>query len=148
MKGLVKILFVSALVASFPIMGFSQCKGFTKKQCLPILEPYLYNGQLNSAVLSEGDVAELLLTFYGGQEYRVLVCSQDLIGKVEFKLLDTDRNEIFFNKEHDYTTNWDFNANSTQQLIIQVLVLQGAVKTDIANSGCVSIVVGFKEKYE
>lgn len=147
MKRALKILALVALIAAFPITGFSQCKGFTKKQCLPVLEPYLYNGQLNSAVLSEGDVAELLLTFYGGQDYRILVCTQEMLGKIEFKLLDTERNEIFYNKEHDFTNNWDFNANSTQQLIVQVIVPPGEKKSDIVNSGCVSILIGFKEKF-
>jgi hypothetical protein len=148
MKTIINTGLILLMLASFPILGYSQCKGFTKKSCLPSLEPYLYNGQLNSAVLSEGDVAELLLTFYGGQDYRILVCTQEMLGKVEYKLLDTDRNEVFYNKDHDFTNTWDFNANSTQQLIVQVVVPAGEKKADIVNSGCVSILIGFKEKFE
>ncbi|OFY20663.1 MAG: hypothetical protein A2W98_00925 [Bacteroidetes bacterium GWF2_33_38] len=133
------------MLTAIPFLGFSQCKGFTKKECLPVLEPYLYNGQLNSAILNEGDVAELLLTFYGGQDYRILVCSQDMLGTVEFKLFDTERNEIFSNKEHNLVNVWDFNANSTQQLIVQVKVPAPTEKKELVNSGCVSILVGFKE---
>ena len=150
MKKLLNIFLFVAILTSLPLLSFTQCKGFTKKHCLPALEPYLYNGQLNSAILNEGDVAELLLTFYGGQEYRILVCSQDMLGTVEFKLFDTERNEIFSNKEHDLVNVWDFNANSTQQLIVQVKVpapIEDS-KTEIVNSGCVSILVGFKENLE
>jgi hypothetical protein len=145
MKKLLNTIIIATILTSIPMLGFSQCKGFTKKQCLPVLEPYLYNGQLNSAILNEGDVAELLLTFYGGQDYRILVCSQDMLGNVEFKLFDTERNPIFSNKEHGLVNVWDFSANSTQQLIVQVKVPSAETKTDIVNSGCVSILIGFKE---
>lgn len=148
MKKFLNIILLVAVFSALPLFGFSQCKGFTKKQCLPVLEPYLYNGQLNNAILNEGDVAELLLTFYGGQDYRLLVCSQEMLGNVEFKLYDTERNEIFSNKEHEMVNVWDFNANSTQQLIVQVRVPAPEIKTDIVNSGCVSILVGFKENLE
>jgi hypothetical protein len=145
MKTVVKRGLLMALILGIPVLVNAQCKGFTKKECLPGLKPYVYNGQLNSAVLNEGDVAELLLTFYGGQDYRIYVCSQEMLGNIEFKLLDTDRNPIFFNKDHDYVKYWDFKSNSTQQLIVQVRVPQGLSKTDIVQSGCVSILVGFKE---
>ncbi|PLX02050.1 MAG: hypothetical protein C0594_12340 [Marinilabiliales bacterium] len=125
--------------------GSAQCKGFTKKKCLPQLEPYVYNGQLNSAVLNEGDIAELLLTFYGGQDYRIYICSQEVLGNIEFKLLDTDRNTIFDNTEQNSIDHWDFSANSTQQLIVQVKVPENTSMNEIVASGCVSILIGFKE---
>lgn len=148
MKRIFKLALLATFFATVPFLGYSQCKGFTKKECLPVLEPYLYNGQLNSAVLNEGDVAELLLTFYGGQDYRILVCSQDMLGSVEFKLFDTERNEIFSNKEHNLANVWDFNAKSTQQLIVQVKVPAPATKVDLVKNGCVSILIGFKENLD
>ena len=133
------------MMIATPYFVNAQCKGFTKKECLPELKPFVYNGQLNSAVLNEGDVAELLLTFYNGQDYRVFVCSQPILGNVEFRLLDTDRNVIFYNKDHDFIKFWDFKSNSTQQLIVQVRVPTGESRSEIVQSGCVSILVGFKE---
>ena len=145
MKTVVKGGIIAVLILSLPLLVNAQCKGFTKKEFLPGLKPYVYNGQLNSAVLNEGDVAELLLTFYGGQDYRLYVCSQEALGNVEFKLLDTDRNPIFYNKDHDYVKFWDFKSNGTQQLIVQVRVPNSETQSDIVQSGCVSILVGFKE---
>ena len=143
-----KLLNIAVLLFAFIAIASTanaQCKGFTKKNCLPQLEPYVYNGQLNSAVLNEGDVAELLLTFYGGQDYRIFICSQEVLGDIEFKLLDTDRNTIFDNNEQEKATHWDFSANSTQQLIVQVKVPEGEGSNDMVHSGCVSILIGFKE---
>ena len=143
MKKILTTLFFFAFLVSFSLDGYSQCKGFTKKDCMPILEPYIYNGQLNSALLNEGDVAELLLTFYGNQEYRLVICSQELLGNVEFNLLDKDRNLVFSNKDHDYTNKWDFTSTSTQQLIIEVIIPSDQGDGDSVISGCVSILVGF-----
>ncbi|MBI5541314.1 MAG: hypothetical protein HY951_14705 [Bacteroidia bacterium] len=145
MNSILKKVAIVALVIVFPFIVNAQCKGFTKKECMPALKPYVYNGQLNSAVLNEGDVAELLLTFYSGQDYRIYVCAQEMLGNLEFKLLDTDRNTLFYNKDHDFVKFWDFKSNSTQQLIVQVRVPQAEVKSEIIQSGCVSILVGFKE---
>lgn len=145
MKRITKAALLIVAVIGFSVSGYAQCKGFTKKNCLPQLEPYVYNGQLNSAVLNEGDVAELLLTFYGGQDYRIYICSQEILGSVEFKLLDTDRNAIFDNNDQDKTDHWDFSANSTQQLIVQVKVPENITANEIVKSGCVSILIGFKE---
>lgn len=136
-----------ALFAGLPLLSSAQCKGFTKKVCMPEIDPYIFNGQLNSAVLNEGDIAELLLTFYAGQNYRVLVCAQEELGDLEFKLLDTEYNVVFDNKEHKNTNSWDFASNTTQQLIVQVMVPEHKGNNgDVAKSGCVSILVGFNEE--
>jgi len=138
-----KLFIVLILAISFTNV-YSQ-KRFVKTKCLPVLKPFVYNGQLNSANLAEGDIAELLLTFYGGQDYRILVCSQEVLGNVEFKLFDTNKNLIFSNKDHDYINYWDFTSNTTQQLVVRVKVPKQEDSGDIKQSGYVSILVGFKE---
>lgn len=145
MKKLIKTIFIFSLFVSIPVIGLTQCKGFTKKNCIPKLEPYVYNGQVNSALLYQGDIAELLLTFSVEQEYRILVCPQKNMGNIEFKILDTERNIIFNNKEHGFVLFRDFIVSSTQQLIVQVIIPEQESESDIAQSGCVSILIGFKE---
>ncbi|MCB0396608.1 MAG: hypothetical protein KDD36_08145 [Flavobacteriales bacterium] len=103
---------------------------------------------MNSAILAEGETAELLLTFYGGQSYRVAVCSQEVIGQVEFRLLDTKRNVIFDNTQHNLAKTWDFNVKSTQQIIVEINVpkrTEGGKAVAMVPTGCVTILVGFKE---
>lgn len=141
MKNLLLILGILLI----SIESFSQCKGFTKKECVPLIKPFTYNGQLNMAVLNAGDVAELVVTFYKGQDYRLLVCSQDNLGKVEFRLLDSQRNVLFNNKDHDMVNYWDFHSNATQQLIVQVIVPSVEEDVAVTPTGCVSILIGFKE---
>ncbi len=122
----------------------AQCKTFIKNECKPKLDPYIYNGQLNSAVLNQGDIAELMLTFYSNQDYRIVVCDDNL-GDVTFRLLDVEGKELFTNADHGYTDTWDFSTNSTQLLVVEVSVPENTTNED-TKSGCVSILVGFKEK--
>ena len=124
----------------------AQCKRFTKKECLPNLSPYTYNGQLNSAILAEGDVAELLLTFHKNQKYRITVCNEDMIGDVKFKIFDTKKKLIFDQSKNTDVPWWDFISKSTQQLIVQITVPDQEIKSQIVKTGCVTILVGFLDE--
>lgn len=144
MKNTLKsLIFIFVLI--LPFQSNSQCKSFTKDVCIPKLSPYIYNGQLNSAQLNEGDVAELMLTFYSNQDYRIIVCAQENLGKVQFNLLDSQRKLIFSNKDHDFASSWDFTSTTSQQLIIEIIVPEGN-NPESVEIGCVSILVGFMDK--
>ena len=69
-----------------------------KKQ-ITKLSPFIHNGQINSSVLLAGDHAELTLTFYSGQTYRILVSSQDVLGDVFFLMKDASKGQLFSSKE-------------------------------------------------
>ena len=145
MKHTINFLLFIGLIFSLQMTTFGQCKSFTKNECKPKLSPYIYNGQLNSAVLNEGDVAELMLTFYSEQDYRILVCGAEELGDIEFILKDAGGQELFTNSDHKMVSFWDFQTKSTQQLIIEVSVPQTSTG-ELYKSGCVSILVGFKDK--
>lgn len=123
--------------------GFSQCNEFTKKDCIPLLDPYTFNGQLNNTVLTEGETAELQLTFYADQEYRVLVAGEDQLGKIRFQLLDVEYNILYDNKDEGFVKYWDFSVESTDEFIVRVIVDQNQNNENL-ESGCVSILVGFR----
>lgn len=137
------VLIVFALVGV--ITANAQCNNFTKKKCIPSLAPYIHNGQLNSTSLAVGETAELDLTFYAGQEYRILVCGQEIFKDVKFKLKDRNDKELF-NSEGKSEKFWDFKINSTQQLKLEVTTVgDDQNKTGLAEAGCVSVLVGFKK---
>jgi hypothetical protein len=144
MKTLVKLLFIAGFLYFGQSSLFAQCKSFTKNECKPKLNPYIYNGQLNSAMLNQGDIAELMLSFYSNQDYRIVVCSDEL-GQVKFRLLDMNGSEVFSNSDHNYIDHWDFTTNSTQQLTIEVSIPENT-SNEMVKSGCVSILVGFMDK--
>ena len=144
MKKIISILSVAALCLAINANVQAQCKTFIKNVCKPKLDPYIYNGQMNSAVLNQGDIAELMLTFYSNQDYRIVVCA-DEFDDVQFRLVDLTGKELYSNTNHGNADHWDFSTNSTQLLTVEVSVPE-ATSAEESKSGCVSILVGFKEK--
>lgn len=151
MKLLNKSLIVSSILIVFiglSNLSFGQCTSFTKKQGFPALEPFTHNGQLTSTKFMPGDDAEIEMTFNEGNDYRVLVLFQEVLGNVTFSIKDKTGKVLFSSKEGDTKPFWDFRVNSTQQLIVHVLVPKMDDKTSnkILPQGCVSVLVGFKPK--
>ncbi len=140
-------LFKTLILLAFLFLGLNsnaQCKRFTKKQCIPELKEYTFNGQLNTAILSRGEDAELMLSFYSGQKYRMYVCSEETLEGTTFKILDIDKN-IIYNSEGKESNVFDFKVPSTQQLIIQVSVPGQSNTHSLDFQGCVSVLIGFIE---
>ena len=136
---------------STPLIGYSQCKGFAKRKCLPELKPFIHNGQLNSTTLMEGESAELIMTFHAKQQYRVIVCGQESLDNVSFIMMDMDREVLFDSDDEGSSNNWDFNVNATQQMIILVSVPKPKKHSNanltgtLVQSGCIALLVGFKD---
>lgn len=140
--------YILPLMMLMPLLSNGQCRSYTKKKCLPVLDGYVQNDNYNSARLIPGDEAELMLTFYGGKEYRLLICSMPILGQVEFEVFD-DAEEIIYSSETSEdqgTGSFDFKVTSTQQLTIKLKVPEDeGVSSVTPNEGCVTIMVGSKE---
>jgi hypothetical protein len=128
-----------------PFASFSQCNVFVKKKCMPKIQPFTNNGQMNTSMVEAGQSTRLDLTCYSGQDYRILVCAQEILGEVTFKVFDATRKVIFESKDHDNTDFWDFKSRSTQQLTVEVNVPKSDNPSSVPPSGCVSVMVGFKK---
>jgi hypothetical protein len=124
----------------------AQCKAFAKKVCLPELGTYTHDGNYHAAILVEGEEAELYKTFYSDMEYRVAICGEEKLPNVEFKVLDSNKNVLYSNKDANYAKSWDFKLQSSQQLKLVVKVLSFNKPGDTPVSGCVAIMFGFKVK--
>ena len=141
-----KIAFIAlVMAAALPFGAAAQCKGFVKKACIPKVPPYTHNGQLNNAVMSAGEKAELQMTFYSGQEYRIVVCAQEVLGKVNFKVYDSSRNEIYDSQDGKDNSVWNFKVAATQQLTIEIETPALDSPHELGPSGGVSVLVGFKK---
>jgi hypothetical protein len=124
---------------------FGQCKSFTKNNCRPDLAPFIANENYNSTLLVPGDEAEINLTFYAGQEYRLLFCNHPLLGTVSFRVFDDKKNQLFSSDEKDNKRFFDFKTQATQQLTVRVNVPLKASATELIHEGCVTVMVGYKE---
>lgn len=135
------ITLLIALVSLFAAQTNAQCRTFTKKNCLPLLEGYIQNENYNSAVLIPGDEAELELTFLGGTDYRVAVCAHPVLGEVAFDVLDEQNIRIWSNS--DGSDHLDFRMENAQRLRFRVAVPD--TDAAIIHEGCVSILIGNKD---
>lgn len=137
-----------ALLLSVAIIGdvAAQCsKTWVRKQCVPKISPFIHNGQMNTTPLKEGGKMETTLTFYSGQDYRILVCAEETLENVSFIVNDVNGKIIFDSKEHNNTDVWDFKVKTTTDLKVAVTVGKNEGGNGNAQ-GCVSVLVGFKSK--
>ncbi len=140
------ILLVS--IFSFAILGdvTAQCsKTWVRKKCIPKISPFIHNGQMNTTQLKEGGKMQTTLTFYSGQDYRILICSEETLENISFVVSDLNGKIIFDSKEHNNTDVWDFKVKTTTELKVEVDAGKNETGTGTA-SGCVTILVGFKSK--
>lgn len=122
----------------------AQCRSFAKNKCVPELAPYKFNESFNAAQLAPGEEAEVNLTFFSGQEYRVMVCTHPILGEVNWKLVDAANKIVFESLADEPKHHFDLRMASTQQMKVVVWV-PGKARTDMVHVGCVAILVGFKE---
>ena len=142
-----------AIIATFALAGsmlFSavaseQCRSFAKNKCIAALAPYKFNETFNAAQLAPGEEAEVNLTFYSGQEYRVLVCPHPILGEVNWKLVDAAGTAVFESLATEPKAYFDLKMGSTQQMRILVDVPGQQGGSELVHVGCVAIMVGFKE---
>ena len=147
MRNVRSILTGALLTGLFMVLTTSaqaQCRSFAKNKCVPELAPYKFNETFNAAQLAAGEEAEVNLTFFSGQEYRVLVCSHPILGEVNWKLVDSNNKIVFESLADSPKHHFDLRAGATTQMKVVVWVPEGD-KTDMVHVGCVAIMVGFKE---
>ncbi len=142
--------FLKAIVA-ICIIAFStpavnaQCSTFLKKKCMPKIQPFQLNGQVNTSTLTSGQKTSLNLTFYSGQDYRIVVCGQPQLGDLSFKVMDLNKKVVFDSRKNDSPDFWDFKVKNTQQFVVEVQVPESESTSSVLPTGCVSIMVGFKK---
>lgn len=142
------ILIDLALAGAFLLTATAanaQCRSFAKNKCVPELAPYKFNESFNGAQLAPGEEAEVNLTFYSGQEYRVLVCAHPILGEVNWKLVDASNKIVFESLADQPKDHFDLKAASTTQMKVVVWVPPMKGKSDMVHVGCVAIMLGFKE---
>lgn len=152
MKYFLTILVTAVLSTSL----FSQagvCGQFHKKYC--VLEGsragnWQYNAQSKSGLFNMGMVSKLRCVIYKGMDYRISVCCEsDVLGdKVNYKIFDSRTNELLFdNSTAEDTQVFEFQSVSTRQLIIEVVVPQGATeknKHKATDAACVGLLIEHK----
>ena len=123
----------------------AQCRSFAKNKCLPGLAPYTFNETFNAAQLAPGEEAEVDLTFFSGQDYRLMVCAHPILGEVNWKVIDQNGQVVFESLADEPKSHFDLQVQTTQQLTVQVWVPGDGSGSDMVHVGCVAVLVGFME---
>lgn len=88
---------------------------------------------------------ESVLTFYSGQDYRILICSEESLENVSFIVSDMTGKMLYDSKAHNNTDFWDFKVKTTTEMKVEVFAGMNSGGSGTA-TGCVSVLVGFKSK--
>ena len=143
------------LTAALSTTVFSQtivCGQFHRKFCVfddSKGGAWQYNAQSKSGLFNQGMVSKLRCVIYKGMDYRISVCCETILGeKVNYKIFDGRTNELLFdNKANEDTQIFEFQSVSTRQLVIEVMVPQGATEKDkhkSADAACVGLLIEHK----
>jgi hypothetical protein len=141
MKKLLIILF--AAVQTSLVMG--QCRTFVKNNCGEAMEGFIPGESFNAVKLFPGDMAEVEMTFYSEVDYRLLVCSHEVLGDVNFQLVDKDGEVVYDNANREFSEFFDFRLEGTRTFGLRIKVPEqndAAIKAQ----GCVAILLGRKLK--
>lgn len=139
MKKISLLIFAIAQVS----MALGQCKGFVKNNCGEAMGEYVPGESFNAAKLFPGDVAEVEMTFYSGIDYRLLICSHEMLGDVRFQLSDEEDEILYDNAEFQFKENFDFRMEGTRTLTLKLMVPENE-DASINPQGCVAILLGRK----
>lgn len=101
---------------------------------------FISDGQEYRALLLNDELAEFHSTFYGGTKYRIAACSGLSDGNLIFSVFDQERNLLFTNNQHSNAPYWDFEVNSTLDVIIEA-----QLDPEHSSSGCAVLLIGFKQ---
>lgn len=132
------------LAIMLPTLAFSQCRRFAKNKCMPALGEYIPNDNFNSAILVPGDEAELSMTFYAGQEYRVMLCTEEILGEVQYQILNGDGEKVY-DSETSFDSQLDFSVASTQKLSMVIKVPKHDNPNSLIHEGCATVLIGYKD---
>ena len=138
------IPFLIVALAS-PLISNAQCKNFAKNKCAPALEDYVPSDKFNSLRMVEGEEAEMNLIFVANHDYRVVICSQEILGDIEYEIL-TDRGQVIFSSNDDEGKSYfDFSTTSTEKLQVVIRVSESDGSSGMSHEGCVTVMIGCKE---
>jgi hypothetical protein len=141
-----KSIFLLALVTILSYQVSAQCKGFTKRNCLPELTPYLSNGQFNAAFMIPGESADVEINFNQGLTYRVVICADPFLEGLNYQISDQEGFIYTTDTIKDKTAHTDLEVTQSKALTLTINIPDKENTTGIVRNGCVSILVGFKEQ--
>ena len=133
-----KILTIFIFCFAISTLGIAQCRSIVKVGIQKLL-PYTHNGQINNVTIKDGKPSEIHLSFYKGLYYKLQICSEKSVGKVNFRVLDESNTEVYNSATSGENADfWNFFSNSSQDLVIELK------PEETTKGGCVAVLVGMQ----
>ncbi len=137
MKIFIQLAIVSVLSFTLHTAALAQCKSIVKDG-IQKLPPYTHNGQINSVTIKGGKPAEIHLSFYKGLYYKLQISGDNSLGKINFRVLDETKKEVYNNTTDNLSDFWNFYSNSSQELVIEL------TPSEKSKKGCVAVLIGMQ----
>ncbi len=146
MKPLHYIIFI---LFAFLIPAFSSaqdCTDYHQYHCLYADYTFFYSKQSKSALFRQGQVSELKIIAYSGEDYYIAVCAHRKFGDIRFRIIEDNagRRVIYDNANNDYNESVTFSNEVTRNLIIEVSVPEGDSQSS-NDRRCVGVVIQFRK---
>ena len=102
---------------------------------------FISDGKSYMGKLNANNKAIFHVTFFSENTYRLIACSNNKKYPLVLKVYDTDKNLLFDNSKHHYTTYWDITFTSTVNCLVEMELEAEARLTEV-----VELLIGFKQK--
>jgi hypothetical protein len=135
------------IVSLIPVLSFSQdCTDYHQYHCLYADYTFFYSKQSKSSLFRQGQVSELKIIAYSGEDYYVSVCAHRKFGDIHFRIIEdnAERRVIYDNASDNYSESIIFSNEITRNLIIEVSIPEGVDK-ESTDRRCVGVVIQFRK---
>jgi hypothetical protein len=141
-----KKLFIIGLALLQTSLAIGQCRSFVKNNCGEAMEGFIPGEGFNAVKLFPGDAAEVEMTFYSDVDYRLLICSHEILGDVNFQIVGKSGDVVYDNATREYSEFFDFRLEGTRTFDVKITVPEQEEPSSINPQGCVAILLGRKLK--
>lgn len=135
-----RITFLTLAACLWTLVGTAQCDSTAVFCENHMTNEYISDGQNYRALVYNDQVAEFEVTFFGNTSYRIAACTGNTDGNLIFTVYDQERNALFTNRDFGNAPYWDFNVESTMDVVIEARLEEQHV-----SSGCAVLLIGFKQ---
>jgi len=139
-------LLLILLLMFIPVLTYAQdCTDYHQYHCLYADYSFFYSKQSKSSLFKPGQVSELKVVAYGGEDYYVAVCAHRKFGDVHFRIIEDNsaRKVIYDNATDNYSESIIFSNDMTRNLIIEVSVPENDAGSN--ERRCVGVVIQFRK---
>jgi hypothetical protein len=136
-----QILFILFFVLNSGLHGQEKWDN-SMDNCINLLNNgYVSDGQEYMANFNANNKAKFHTTFYGGNQYRIIACSDLKEYNLIINIFDTEKNLLYSNIKYNYIPFWNLAFTSTIECVI-VLEVEAEKKIEKP----VKLLIGFKKK--